>query len=258
MIYPPNADINEQVARTMILELYTLPKIESWHAYDFAKKFGVIVTSKMDIRKIAADRNMNIRDILGNYKQRVKQAVVAMCLFLSFNLSAQVQPKADTAKFVQGVGNSFNVLTNDIGANLKVTSWSLNGVKKDTGKAIAILGIGSIKINGKGLLTYVCTNPTFTGNLPDISYVANNTLLRGVSAKVTISVFKRVVVSDTVFIPQFRILKSNGQVLVDYGGIIYVGELQDYFDGCKHLYAVIADNSYYPINKQWYDVLLTK
>ena len=64
MIYPPNADINEQIARSLVLELYTLPKIESWHVYDFAQKFGVIVTSKMDIRKIAVDRGMNIRDIL--------------------------------------------------------------------------------------------------------------------------------------------------------------------------------------------------
>jgi hypothetical protein len=255
MIYPPNADINEQVARTMILELYTLPKIQSWHVYEFAKKFGVIVTTKMDIRKIAIDRGMNIKDIISNYKQRVKQIAIAVCLLFTFNLSAQVQPKADTAKFVQGVNNSFNVLANDIGFNLKVTSWTLNGVKKDTGKIIPIVGIGTVLISGKGLLTYVCKNDTFSGYLPEISYIANNTQLRGVSAKVTIIIFKRPKPTTSVS-PAYIIYKEDSQIIIDYGGIRYVGQLYAWpVCGTTILYCVVSGDTIYRLSKQEYDIL---
>lgn len=253
MIYPPNADINEQIARSLVLELYTLPKIESWHVYNFAQKFGVIVTSKMDIRKIAIDRGMNIRDILGNYKQRVKHLAVAICLLLSFNISAQVQPKTDSMRFVQGVINSYNVLSNDIGPSLRVTSFKVKTTSYDTTKTANIVGIGSISINGRGVLSFKPFNDTFSGYLPEISYIANNTLSRGVSAKVVVNIFKKSAVLDPY--PAFRIYKSNNEVLVDYGGIIILGFLNAYNDGCKTFYCVIADNVIYPLSKPQYDLL---
>lgn len=254
MIYPPNAHIDKSTARALVVELYTLENIESWHVLEFTKKHNVVVTTKEEIETIALRNGLYIPNILSEIrcKARNVMALVA-CLLLSFNISAQVKPITDSIKFVQGVSNSYNVLTNDIGTNLKVTSFSVSGIKKDTGKIANIQGIGSISINGRGLLSFKPFNDTFSGYLPEISYIANNTLARGVSAKVIINITKRVKPIDTN--PAFRIYKSNNQLLVDYGGIIYVGELNAYYDGCKYFYCVIADNAIYPLSKQQYDLL---
>ena len=189
-------------------------------------------------------------------KDFIKLVLILISLFVcALATRAQVQPKADTAKFVQGIGNSFNVLSNDIGSNLKVTAWYLNGVKKDTGKVVAVTGIGTIKISGRGLLTYVCTNDSFTGALPSISYIANNTLSRGVSAKLFVTITKRATPPKPVT-PAYVIYKENSQIVVDYGGIRYIGQLYAWpVCDTVTLYCVVAGDTIYRISKNEYDIL---
>lgn len=196
--------------------------------------------------------------IILNFNPRFFARVILVVL-LSFMVfmacNAQVKPVNDTIKFVQGIGNSTNVLTNDVGPNLRVTSWKIRTTTYDTGKVVSLPGIGTITINGRGLLIYKNANDTFSGPLPEISYVANNTLSRGVSAKAFVSIFKRPKPSNPIS-PAYVIYKENSQIVVDYGGIRYIGVLYAYPVCGSTLYCVVSGDTIYRLAKEEYDILM--
>ncbi len=170
---------------------------------------------------------------------------------------AQVKPVNDTINFAQGISKNYNVLTNDVGNNLKVTSWKLRTTSYDTGKVVSMPGVGSITINGRGLLIYKNANDTFIGKLAEISYVANNTLSRGVSARVLINIAKRPPNKDTLTLPsvvKFYKTEHYGPVL-DNGQVKFRGIVSCFDDGCKMHYYFLGDKLYWPIPKEIYDLL---
>jgi hypothetical protein len=255
VIYPPNTHISSKIARAMVLELYALDNIESSDVLKFAEKYKFIVTTKREIREIARLKGLKINTMIARDRNnRMKSIVTAVCMLITLGLSAQVKPVNDTMRFVQGIGNSANVLTNDIGPNLRVTSWKVRTTTYDTGKVVSLPGVGTVTINGRGLLIYKNANDTFAGTLPEISYIANNTLSRGVSAKVFVTIFKRPVPPSPVK-PAYVIYKEDNQIVVDYGSIRHIGVLYAYPVCGSVLYCVVAQDAIYRLSKEEYDIL---
>ena len=61
MIYPNNIQIGQYITKKAIEQLYKLPVINAWDIEAFAKRWGVIITTKEDIRQLALSHGLRIR-----------------------------------------------------------------------------------------------------------------------------------------------------------------------------------------------------
>ncbi len=110
---------------------------------------------------------------------------------VTLNIKICLKAYNDINQTPQGVAVSGNVLTNDDGENLKVTKVTINGVdypitSGTTGK-IDIDNVGTITINEDGSYTFEPL-PTFTGNVPNITYTAENSVSETDTASLSIKV----------------------------------------------------------------------